>query len=458
MPEPFHVLIIGGGIGGLTLAQGLKRAGVSTAIYERDRTLTDRLQGYRVHISPTGSLALHECLPPHLFEVFDRTCGAPTSVVRFFTEQMRLLLAFDGDLVATTDPVARHRSASRITLRQVLLADLDNLHFGKTFQCYQEHGGRTTAYFEDGTSVEGDVLVAADGGGSRVRRQFLPDAQRVDTGVVGIAGKIFLDTARDRIARPLLEGISLVAARGGFGLFVAVQEMTGGVISGIGGNEPALAGTGNLYENMRSYLMWALSAKRQKFGLVDVEQADSAALVAAAARIMAGWSRGFRDLVGLADPTTISCLPIRTSVPIAPWRTGRITLLGDAIHSMTPYRGIGANVAIKDAARLKRALVAAHRGERDLVEAIGDYEAGMLGYGFRAVRNSLKAMHQTVTDSVSALMFSRLTLRAINALPPVKRMMAKRLGEEWIITPTVAPAAPLNCRRFPWRAAPPAGC
>jgi 2-polyprenyl-6-methoxyphenol hydroxylase-like FAD-dependent oxidoreductase len=106
-------------------------------------------------------------------------------------------------------------------------------------------------------------------------------------------------------------------------------------------------------------------------------------------------------LVGIADPTTISCLPIRTSVPHAPWRTSRITLLGDAIHSMTPYRGIGANVAIKDAARLTRALVSAHCGKRDLVEAINDYETGMLDYGFRAVRNSLKAMHQTVTDSPS---------------------------------------------------------
>ena len=86
MPEPFHILIIGGGIGGLTLAQGVKQAGVSAALYERDRTLTDRLQGYRVHISPTGSLALHECLPPHLFEIFDRTCGAPNTAVRFFTE------------------------------------------------------------------------------------------------------------------------------------------------------------------------------------------------------------------------------------------------------------------------------------------------------------------------------------------------------------------------------------
>jgi 2-polyprenyl-6-methoxyphenol hydroxylase-like FAD-dependent oxidoreductase len=430
MPRSFHVLIIGGGIGGLTLAQGLKRAGVSAAVYERDRSLTDRLQGYRVHISPTGSRALHECLPPHLFDIFDRTCGAPHTAVRFFTEQMRPLLAFEGDLVADTDPIARHRAVSRLTLRRLLLSGLDHLHFGKTFERYERRGERVATYFADGTSAEGDVLVAADGGGSRVRRQFLPHAQRVDTGVVGIAGKIFLDTARDRIARPLLDGISLVAARGGLGLFVAIQEMTGGPVDGIGGNEPALAGAGNLYENTRSYLMWALSAKREKFRLRDAEWEHSGALTAAASRAMAGWSRGFRDLVGLSDPTTISCLPIRTSLPVAPWRTQPVTLLGDAIHSMTPYRGIGANVAIKDAARLLRALVVAHRGECELLAAIHDYEAGMRDYGFRAVRNSLKAMHQTVTDSRLSLLFSRLTMRAIDATPPVKRLMARRLGEE----------------------------
>ena len=145
MPKSFHVMIIGGGIGGLTLAQGLKRAGISAAVSERDRTLTDRLQGYRVHISPTGSRALHECLPPHLFDIFDRTCGARNTAVRFFTEQMRVLLAFDGDLVADTDPVARHRAASRITLRQLLLAELENVHFGKTLERYGQHAERIIA-------------------------------------------------------------------------------------------------------------------------------------------------------------------------------------------------------------------------------------------------------------------------------------------------------------------------
>src|SRR5256714_15468426 len=88
-PAPMHVVIIGGGIGGLCLAQGLKQAGMSVAVYERDRTLTDRVQGYRVHINPTGSRALHACLPPQLFDLFERTRGKPGRAIRFLTRGMK---------------------------------------------------------------------------------------------------------------------------------------------------------------------------------------------------------------------------------------------------------------------------------------------------------------------------------------------------------------------------------
>lgn len=171
---PLHVIVIGGGIGGLTMAQGLKKAGVSVAVYERDRTRTDRVRGYRVHINPTGSRALYECLPPPLFEAFARTCGKPSAGIRFVTEKMKVLLSLD-DLNApkgvATDTVARHRSVSRITLRQVLLSGLDDIvRFDKTFVRYDESAtGKIIAHFADGTTAEGDVLVAADGGGSRVR-------------------------------------------------------------------------------------------------------------------------------------------------------------------------------------------------------------------------------------------------------------------------------------------------
>ena len=78
-----HVLVIGGGPGGLCLAQGLKKAGASLGVYERDRAPTSRLQGYRVHIKIT-----------------------------FATEGMDKLLQLD---VRADDPVNSHKSVSRIT-------------------------------------------------------------------------------------------------------------------------------------------------------------------------------------------------------------------------------------------------------------------------------------------------------------------------------------------------------
>src|SRR5262249_5264981 len=157
-----------GGIGGLTLAQGLKKSGVSVAVYERDRTRTDRVQGYRVHVNPTGSLALRGCLPTPLFEAFTRTCGRPAEAIPFVPEQMKVLLALDGRNAPPRfrgEGVAQHRSVSRISLRQVLLTGLeDTVHFGKTFVRYEESPlGRIIAHFEDGSTAEGGVLVAADG-------------------------------------------------------------------------------------------------------------------------------------------------------------------------------------------------------------------------------------------------------------------------------------------------------
>lgn len=48
MQKQFHVLIVGGGLGGLALAQGLKKHGISCAVYEKDLSRADRLQGYRI--------------------------------------------------------------------------------------------------------------------------------------------------------------------------------------------------------------------------------------------------------------------------------------------------------------------------------------------------------------------------------------------------------------------------
>jgi hypothetical protein len=124
----FHVGIVGGGIGGLALAQGLKKAGVSVALYERDATPTDRLQGYRVRISPKGSAAAHDCLPADLFDLFAATCSVDRRRFRFLTEKMEELLSleFSGE----PGTIAQNRAASR---------RLDGIvQFGKAFTRYEE--------------------------------------------------------------------------------------------------------------------------------------------------------------------------------------------------------------------------------------------------------------------------------------------------------------------------------
>ena len=430
--NPFHVVIIGGGIGGLTLAQGLNKSGVSVAVYERDGTSIDRVQGYRVHINPTGSVALHECLPPHLFDVFVRTCGKPSNGIRFVTERGKVLLALNAP--ERLDAIAQHRSISRITLRQVLLSGLEGVvHFGKAFVRYEESPlGRIVAHFKDGTTADGDVLVAADGGASRVRRQFLPQADRIDTGILGIAGKVFLDEqTRRRLAPEFLNSLTLVSGMDGYCLFVALQDIDGVAVDGFGGNDES-SNTGAHFDNSRSYLMWAFGARREKFNLSEKpEHVAGESLRTAVLKAMArGWDERFLTLVRLADVHTINAIAIRTSIAISPWQTQRITLLGDAIHSMTPYRGIGANIALKDAMRLCNALTGASRGQRPVLEAIHDYETEMIDYGFRAVRTSLRAMNQAIIESRVHAMLSRTVLRFINCVPLLKRQMLERMGEE----------------------------
>jgi 2-polyprenyl-6-methoxyphenol hydroxylase-like FAD-dependent oxidoreductase len=306
------------------------------------------------------------------------------------------------------------------------MAELTDIHLGKTFVRYEERGGRIVAHFEDGTSAEGDLLVAADGASSRVRRQFLPDAALIDTGVVAIGGKVFLDQHRDRIAPELRDGMCLVAGRDGVSLFVAVQDVVAAE-GAIGGNEPDRAEA--LFENTRSYVMWGIGAARGRLA-VDANEHDPGRLATIASRAVATWAPQFRALITLAERTTVSQFSIRTSTEVGPWPTGRVTLIGDAIHAMTPYRGIGANMALEDAVRLKRAIVAGAHRERDLFAAIGDYEDEMRRYGFRAARNSLHAMRQSVEAGALSLTWQRLMLRTIDRLPPVKRWMASRMGRD----------------------------
>jgi 2-polyprenyl-6-methoxyphenol hydroxylase-like FAD-dependent oxidoreductase len=387
-----HVMIIGGGTGGMCLAHGLKRAGVSVAVYERYGSRRDGLYGYRVGIDPTGNRALRACLPPELFDTFVATCARTPQHFNVLTQRMHSTASFETR--EDRDAVDSERSVSRSTLRQVLFTGMDDVvHYGKVFTRYEQNpDGTVTAFFADGTSATGDVLVAADGTRSTVRRQFLPHAQISDTGVTAIATKTALTPeTRALLTDEVLNGLSLIFGTKGMIGILHVMEFKWDA-DGRPKN-PADAPlldkwSGLQFDNTRDYINLNIWSSHDRFP-EGTERLRGKELIDVALRAAGNWHPNLRKLFALSDPDAAFSLRIATSAPVDPWPTTNITLLGDAIHTMTPGQGVGANTALRDAALLRHQLVAAARGEKPLLTAIGDYEAEMLPYGFARVAESL---------------------------------------------------------------------
>lgn len=223
-----HVLVIGGGIGGLCLAQGLRRVGVPVTVFERDSHPAGRWEGYCIHIDPAGARSLHACLPDNLWQAFLAT-SAPGGDFGFLTEQLHELLVVEEAISHPrhTDPTESHYVVDRRALRRVLLADLgETVRFGAEFQHYGLTGdGRVIVNFADGQSAIGDILVGADGVGSRVRRQYLPDAEPIPAGVVGLGNKLMLtESTRAWVPERLQQGKNVILRAGPCFLFISAYR------------------------------------------------------------------------------------------------------------------------------------------------------------------------------------------------------------------------------------------
>ena len=147
----------------------------------------------------------------------------------------------------------------------------------------------------------------------------------------------------------------------------------------------------------QDYLMWALAGDRQCFGVPDTELTalDPAGLHALSAGLIRTWHSDLRALHAAADVDQTFAIRVRTSPAVPAWPPSRVTVLGDAIHAMSPARGSGANTALQDAALLSRMLDTAATDGSGVVAAIGDYERQMREYGYAAVAASRQAEAQT---------------------------------------------------------------
>jgi 2-polyprenyl-6-methoxyphenol hydroxylase-like FAD-dependent oxidoreductase len=408
------VVIAGAGLGGLCLAHGLRQAGVDVQVLERRPTPADLPSSYGIHLNAHGLAALHACLPAASWEQLAASAVPARDIVRFYDQQLKVLAVLDHEAPGNTaDPITRRRAISRGALRDALLRGLntktrdaaDVVQWGRAFAGIEATpDGGVTVRCADGSQVTADLLIGADGSNSRVRAQRLPGLDRQELGILNIAGRVPLTPEiAGQVPAALVDGaVNNIVPAGQGWMFVSTWHA----------DSPGAAA--------QYFAVWAWAAAHGSYpaGIDTFTPQQLRDLVSGQ---ISGWSPALRRLVAATDPATVSPVPLRTMPALDPWQPSNVTLLGDAIHNMTPMAGIGANTALRDADQLRRALAAP--GPADTVSRVGTYEEQMRGYANQALALSTRnARNAASTDRLPRLAF-RTVLRIAQAVPPVKRKM-----------------------------------
>jgi len=388
---PLHVLIAGGGLSGLALAQGLIKDGHACDVFERDADDSRKI-GYYLHMNADGGEALRRCLPADLFELYAqtsrRTYHRRESIV--LDDQLHELSS-QPHLGPPNEGERPHTGVHRRTLRSILRARLGgSFHPGRAVTGYAETPDGVSVTLADGSTAEGDVLVGADGIRSAVRGQRLPGTTVIDAGVrgLGVFGRTPLTPElAAQLPAHLFEGVIIAADRRGSRLLIAVyrprqrQEDAAATIA------PDVT-----LEPVGDYVMISCSVPP---GTVLPPAAQwtpgtPAMLRDAMLAAIEGWHPAARALVAGVDLDSIFVIPFGFLEPAPPWEPSRVTLVGDAAHAMLPTLGLGANLALRDAAHLLDQLSAAARGETGLAAAIGAYERDMRDYVYPFMRMTME--------------------------------------------------------------------
>lgn len=388
-----RVLIAGGGLSGLCLAQRLTRAGVRCSLFETATAPT--ACDYRLQIDRHGGEALAQSLPEPLYRLYQ--------LLSHRTPRRRHAVILDPgghELGARKSPDAddtstlAHTAIHHRQLAQLLSTGLDGVvHFGRGLtRCHEMHD-HVVVELSDGSRVRGDLLVGADGLHSAVRRELLPHANPVDTG----ARTIY---ARTPLTPDLLRGVPDIVAESG----AAISE-PGRAFFHLGCYRPrrtvaqaiAESGAASLHPHIdpvADYMMIGAqigglgSRPRPDEALFN---ADGPALKAILCEHLSEkWHPGLRRLVEHVDPASCSVTALQTMQPPPEWPARRLTLIGDAVHATLPTLNAGANLALSDAQVLAGKLTEAADGKLSLIEAVAAYEADMRRYVTPILRTALR--------------------------------------------------------------------
>ena len=328
-----RALVIGGGIGGLTAARALTRAGLEVKVFERAGALEKVQVGGAIHLWHNGMRGLQRLeLDEQVRSLGGRAAEVDTAEFRNWR----------GKLLVSWSPRETERAVGAPTvgvlrpdLHRVLVDGLEPgvLELGRECTGFEQTRESVTAMFADGSRESGDVLIGADGLRSTVRRGLLGEEQLRFAKYASWQALCRFDSEETR------EGLfRVIWGPGARFLFYHVDAgrmyWEGIFATEAGGSDPP---------GQRR------AAVQQKF---------------------AGFNPPVQDMLAATEEEAIMRGDVYDRPPTKRWGEGRVTLLGDGAHAMTNAVGQGANMTIEDSVVLGSAL----QGASDPVVALRAYE------------------------------------------------------------------------------------
>jgi FAD-dependent urate hydroxylase len=329
-------LIIGGGIGGLTAAMALQRAGIEPVVHEAYPQPGD-YAGLFLNTASNGLDALRAID----VDIARRADGFPIPRMIMWSGTGKRLgeVANGATLPDGTVSVCVRRGELQKVLRAEAKSRGITIEYGKRLDTCQTTPTGVAARFADGTEATGDVLIGADGIHSRTRRLLDPDAPLPRfTGLLSVGGY-----SRDTALTPTVDTQHFVFGKRAFFGYL-VREA---------GEIYWFANLHRPHEPSRQELA-AVTPEQWRQQLIDLFADD----VPVIRRILG-------NLAG-----EVGAYPVHDIPTSRVWHRGPVALIGDAVHATSPSAGQGASMAMEDAVVLAKCL----RDAPDAPTAFTTYE------------------------------------------------------------------------------------
>ncbi len=368
-----RVIVMGGGIAGLTLGLMLHARGIRCDIYEASREI--RELGVGINVLPHAVAELAKLgLLPRLDEVATRT-RTLIYANRFGQEIWRELRGADAGYAVPQ--LSIHRGQLQGVLYQAVIERLGRaaVHTGHRLTAFAQDEGAVCAWFDGGPAASGDVLVGCDGIHSMVRRQLYPAEPGLRwNGVMAWRGAT--------VTKGFLDGRTMIIA-GGVGRKLVLYPLT-----------PPERGL--------QLVNWAVGYRMGEPGTPPPRREDwnRQGTIAEVLPHVRPFHVPHVDLVKLVTATPVFYeYPMVDRDPLPGWTHGRVTLLGDAAHPMYPVGSNGASQAILDARCLADQLVAGPR----VAHALAAYDADRRPKTTEIVRSNRAGGPESVIEAIERL-------------------------------------------------------